>query len=86
MSRKELNKTFMMISNCNKFFGLQGFYKKKFSALMVNMLITMQGIYTFDPFSAGIDFWRQNLTSKVDPSGEIFLKFDEQRPITKVFK
>ena len=29
MNRKELNKTFMMITNCNKPFGLQGFSKKK---------------------------------------------------------
>ena len=28
MNRKELNKTFKMISNWNKPFGLQGFYKK----------------------------------------------------------
>ena len=29
MNRKELNKTFMMITNCNKPFGLQGFSNKK---------------------------------------------------------
>ena len=29
MNRKELNKTFMMITNCNKPFGLQSFSKKK---------------------------------------------------------
>ena len=28
MNRKELNKTFMMISNLKKPFGLQGFYLK----------------------------------------------------------
>ena len=36
MNRKELNKTIMMISNWNKPFGLQGFYKNS-SALRFNV-------------------------------------------------
>ena len=39
MNRKELKNTFMMISNKKKTFGLHGFYKKKSSALRVNLLI-----------------------------------------------
>ena len=35
MNRKELTKTFMMILNWKKRFGLQGFHKKIVSALRV---------------------------------------------------
>ena len=38
-----------------------------------------------DPSSAGIDFWRQNLTSKVDPRTEWNIYYDP-RPIKYVFK
>ena len=39
MNRKELNKTFMMISNRNKPFNLKGFYLKKsrFKGLRVKL-------------------------------------------------
>ena len=38
MDQKEQTKTFMMISNLSKAFGLHGLYKNKFSALRVKLM------------------------------------------------
>ena len=51
MMHNELTKTFMMISNWNNLFDLHDLCKKNSADVRVN------------PYSAGIDLSRQNLTS-----------------------
>ena len=51
---------------------------------MINIHVCIIEMHSFDPFSAGTDFRRQNQTSdsKVDPITErIKKKYDAHRPI-----
>ena len=54
MKRKELTETFIMISNWTEPFGLHDLCKN---------IAAPKGLMDFNPYSVGIDFSRQSLTS-----------------------
>ena len=68
---------------------LSYFTKKIFAALLITklaaelaLLIVSLSTLLDNPFSAGIDFRRQNLTSKIDPRAERVTYYNDREPIT----